>query len=567
MNVIPFEKSFASHEKSQFWSDKNCDIRPSDVKLQSNKKYWFDCIVCNHSFECSLSNIVKGNWCGYCSGRRVCGVLTCVICYNLSFASHNKSQYWSDKNEYIKPINVKIKSNKKYWFDCIVCNHSFESILTDITNNNSWCGYCTNRKLCEREDCVSCFDKSFASHEKSQYWSNKNVLTPRQVFRSSATKYIFHCNCGHEIIISPNKIYSSNYWCSYCCEPSKELCNDEKCKYCFNKSFASHEKSKYWSNKNELMPRQVFKSSSKKYIFDCIVCYHSFESVLSNITSKDCWCSYCSNRQLCECGDCVSCFDKSFASHEKSQYWSNKNELMPRQVFKQSNNKYIFNCECEHEIEISPNNNTWCVFCANKKLCNEDNCKKCFDKSFASNEKSKYWSNKNELIPRQVFNKSSKKCWFTCNKTHTFCSTLAHIAERKWCPFCVNKTETKLYEKIQPLYSTIITQFKQEWCKKLSYLPFDFCIPEYKIIIELDGPQHFRQISNWSSPEEQFENDKYKEKCANDNGYSVIRFLQEDVFYDTYDWVKELCETIEEIKNGDEITNVYLCKNGEYDAF
>jgi len=43
--------------------------------------------------------------------------------------------------------------------------------------------------------------------------------------------------------------------------------------------------------------------------------------------------------------------------------------------------------------------------------------------------------------------------------------------------------------------------------------------------------------------------------------------LQEDVFFDTYDWVKELCETIEEIKNGDVVANVYLCKNGEYYAF
>ena len=135
------------------------------------------------------------------------------------------------------------------------------------------------------------------------------------------------------------------------------------------------------------------------------------------------------------------------------------------------------------------------------------------------------------------------------------------------CPLCINKTEGKLYEKMYPLYSTIINQFKQEWCKKISYLPFDFVIPEYKIIIELDGPQHFQQISNWSSPEEQFENDKYKEKCANDNGYSVIRLLQEDVFYDTYDWVKDLCEAIEEIKNCDEIVNIYLCKNNEYDRF
>jgi very-short-patch-repair endonuclease len=195
-------------------------------------------------------------------------------------------------------------------------------------------------------------------------------------------------------------------------------------------------------------------------------------------------------------------------------------------------------------------------------------------------------SAKSKILTNYEFIEKSKKChgdkydYSLCNyissKEHVIIICKVHgnfhqVAQYHYngngCPFCVNKTEAKLYEKLHPLYPTIITQFKQEWCKKLSYLPFDFCIPEYKIIIELDGPQHFQQISNWSSPEEQIENDKYKEKCANDNGYSVIRILQEDVFYDTYDWIKELCETIEEIKNGDEVANVYLCKNEEYDTF
>ena len=139
------------------------------------------------------------------------------------------------------------------------------------------------------------------------------------------------------------------------------------------------------------------------------------------------------------------------------------------------------------------------------------------------------------------------------------------------CPLCVNKTESKLYEKLITIYPSLQTQFKEDWCIKhhhrIYHLPYDFCIPEYKIIIELDGAQHFRQVRNWSTPEEQFENDKYKEECANQNGYSIIRLLQEDVFYDTYDWVKELCDAIEEVKSSEGITNVYLCKNDEYDQF
>ena len=135
------------------------------------------------------------------------------------------------------------------------------------------------------------------------------------------------------------------------------------------------------------------------------------------------------------------------------------------------------------------------------------------------------------------------------------------------CPYCVNKTEGKFYDQMQCIYPTLISQFKQEWCKNIKYLPFDFCIPELKIIIELDGAQHFKQVSNWSSPEEQFDNDKYKQKCANKNGYSVIRILQEDVFYDTYDWNKEICQTIEFLKNNDTYENIYLSKKCEYDIY
>ena len=270
-------------------------------------------------------------------------------------------------------------------------------------------------------------------------------------------------------------------------------------------------------------------------------------------------------------------YERSFASHEKAKYWSEKNgDIKPKDVFMQSNKKYWFDCDtCNHSFDMvvySISAGKWCPYCANQKLCKKQDCTACYNKTFASHEKAKYWSEQNgDIKPKDVFKSSGNKCWFDCDKcNHSFDTALNNISAGKWCPYCKNKTEQKLYDTLKPLYPMLIAQFKQEWCKKSRCLPFDFCIPEHNIIIELDGSQHFIQVSNWTSPEETFENDSFKEKCANDNGYSVIRILQEDVFGDKYDWLSKLQTEIENIIKDDTTTiihNIYMCENSEYDKF
>jgi very-short-patch-repair endonuclease len=132
------------------------------------------------------------------------------------------------------------------------------------------------------------------------------------------------------------------------------------------------------------------------------------------------------------------------------------------------------------------------------------------------------------------------------------------------CPNCINKTEYKFYEKIKEIYPTIKRQYKVEWCKNKLCLPFDFAIEELKIIIELDGEQHFTQVSNWSSPETQIEKDKFKTDCANQNGFSVIRLLQDDVSKDKFDWLNEIQTGVSKITNTQEVQNIFICKNNEY---
>ena len=430
-----------------------------------------------------------------------------IIPFERSFASHEKSQYWnSELNGNINPNQVYKSSNKKFWFDCVNCNHVFQTAIYSITGNGSvWCPYCSNQKLCDDLNCKLCEEKSFLVNEKSLYWNSElnGNITPRKVFKSSNKKYYFDCpNCNHTFDIVLNCINRGQF-CPYCSNPPRKICNDETCQHCYNKSFASHEKSMYWSSLNgEKNPRQYFKSSIEKIWFNCSTCKHTFQNKLNNITNGNQWCPYCSipAKQLCDNIECQVCFERSFASHEKSKYWSNKNE---------------------------------------------------------------------DITPRQVLQYSNKKFWFECESYgHLFQVTLSHITNSGcWCPKCKNKTELKLYNALVSNYPTIIQQFRVDWCKNKNNLPYDFCIPEHKIIIELDGPQHFKQILNWKSPDKSFENDKFKGRCANENNYSVIRIIQEDVFYDKYDWLTELRNTIQEIINTNDTVNKYICKNDEYKNF
>ena len=50
----------------------------------------------------------------------------------------------------------------------------------------------------------------------------------------------------------------------------------------------------------------------------------------------------------------------------------------------------------------------------------------------------------------------------------------------------------------------------------------------------------------------------YKMKCANENGYSMIRLLQKDIWYNRYDWIHELLENINKIVLEKKVQHIYM---------
>ena len=407
----------------------------------------------------------------------------------------------------------------------------------------------SSKKLCGV--CDTCNKRSFALHPKAKYWSDKNEKRPEDVHLQSNKKFIFNCeDCGHELELSLNNI-NSGQWCSYC--NKDKLCNKEDCLFCFAKSFASQPMASQWSNKNEITARMACKGSERKFWFDCTTCNHSFQTVLYTI-KKNNHCPYCTHQKLCE-EDCKFCFENSCASHIISEAWSTKNELYPRQVFLQSNKKMIFNClECSHEyittIISYYNRGGSCAYCSNQKLCDKD-CETCFTKSFASHPKVNCWSSKNAKQPREIFKGSEQRGIFNCDKCNSeFDAKIYNVLTGYWCPYCKNKSEAKMLEFLSSQYPNCKKQLRFDWCrfsKSNSIMPFDFGIN--KVLIELDGEQHFIQISNWDTPENVQAKDKEKIQKCMEQGYSIIHISQLDVWYDTYDWKTVIQEEIAILQN------------------
>jgi hypothetical protein len=116
-------------------------------------------------------------------------------------------------------------------------------------------------------------------------------------------------------------------------------------------------------------------------------------------------------------------------------------------------------------------------------------------------------------------------------------------AKTKWCPTCKNKSEREVFDFLVATGLQCTSQPKFNWCKRRRNLPFDIGVGPY--LIEVDGDQHFRDMKCWGTDVTDVqERDTYKANCALENGYSVIRLYQMDVYKKTFDWQVELLKIL-----------------------
>ena len=143
------------------------------------------------------------------------------------------------------------------------------------------------------------------------------------------------------------------------------------------------------------------------------------------------WCRYCVSLAFCE-KDCDYYFSKSLASDARPRcFVRSESGRQPHQISKKGSERYTFKCEtCDHEFTSTVRNitfkNNWCGFCGNQKWCEDKNCIKCFNASFASNEKAQYIVDKTIDLSR--VRKTSPNIYeFCCEVCNNMFSTSAAI--------------------------------------------------------------------------------------------------------------------------------------------
>ena len=343
------------------------------------------------------------------------------------------------------------------------------------------------------------------------------------------------------------------------------------CPFCSKHRICLHDSIEYthpeiakqWhpTKNGNLLPSQVTHGTLKKVWWLCNniscqeKCPHEWEATIGSRCGKEsCGCPFCVTdglRKVCIHNSIV------YTHPEIAKQWhpSMNGDKKPEEYSYGCKLKFWWRCNktcekgCVHDFEARVfhrvKKSMGCPYCckAVRKVCQHT----CLQETHPEIAKQWHPSKNGSKTPLTISRGHSKKVWWVCENKHEYNAIVSNRTVcNQGCPICVNKSEKKLYEILSEKYK-IVRQFKLESCKDKSYLPFDFCIPELKIIIELDGNQHFKQVMNWKSPEENFKRDIFKMEKALVEGYTIIRIYQPIIYNLTNDIIRKIC--LENINN------------------
>ncbi len=372
---------------------------------------------------------------------------------------------------------------------------------------------------------------------------NLNNKTPEEVTASSNQIYWFKCknDITHKShYVRLNKLTTMKNGLTQCvqCVNFGKWCLDNHRQDLLDR----------WDfNLNKCNPFEIGYSVSKKVYFKCPLGIHKSSSyLLNNITNS----KKVTPEVLCrDCNSFAQFLINTYGDNALKLYWDyGKNKVDPWKIYKSSSHKVWIFCQKKkyHESYIIMcrdfSEGDRCGYCHTGKTHKLDSVGYLFPNVF------NMWSEKNHKSLYEISPQSNIVYIFNCEKHGEFKRTMQDMYTAEFrCPDCSReRDESFLQEKVR-LYitekygyelnherdCTIIPQNPQVK-NKTGQLPFDNEIEELKLIIEVNGIQHykicgFHQLSakhNNTTPQQEFHyqrlKDRYKKYISYINGYQYL---------------------------------------------
>ena len=480
---------------AQWHPTKNGDLKPGMTTFGSGKKVWWVCKK-KHEWDATINKRTGGAGCPYCPtrGRRRVGYGNDLSTQNPKLAK----EWHPTKNGTLTPRQILPDSNKKVWW---LCKNNHEWLTSP--NNRKGCSYCSGYKASDENNLEFLFPevakewhpkkndslspKEFTSGSSKKIWwicsrghewkttiyhrtksgtrcplcFSQSSYLELQIFSELVSIFkecehralLFNQECDIFIRdISVGVEVDGVYWHRHKRRYDKDKSKNHNLKQKGIEVFRIREKGLRKIGKYDIVHnsnKDTFSSISK--LLDQII--KTTELPKSTLRSIQ---KYQKGKILVNEKYFKTLWDrfpkplpgKSFIElyPEPAREWYQKRNgtLTPYDVFPGAHKKVWWKCKKGHEWQAmvyNRSNGYGCPYCANKKVCDDNNL-------FVINHSlAKEWhpSKNNDLSAKNVTPISGKKVWWVCSKGHEWPAQIASRASGVGCPYCAHKLPTEEY--------------------------------------------------------------------------------------------------------------------------
>jgi len=304
--------------------NKNGSLNPNSITKGSNKKVWWICNDCKHSFQCSVDRRTRGTNCAKCRQR-------VQLKIPLSKNFYHLLEEWDfNKNTSFNPDTVSEGSNiKAHW----ICKngHQFQMIIYNRTKLGLSCPFCRGLKV----NSTNSLETLRPDLVKEWFFEKNNNISPNDVTLGSNKLVWWKCKNGHSW---KSSIYNRTKLKGTKCP----MCSGRSTTEQTNIQFLHPELMKEWDwKKNSVKPTEMRPGSNKKVWWVCTKNKkHSWLNSVNHRIKGKIGCPFCSGRYTLR-ENSLGILNPKFM---KEWDWEKNKELDPFALSPKSEKKVWWKC-------------------------------------------------------------------------------------------------------------------------------------------------------------------------------------------------------------------------------